>query len=42
MGRVVRDAIEIELHPYSIHREGCFCLSKSWKSLFVSLKSFGT
>jgi hypothetical protein len=38
----VRAAIEIELHPYNIHREGGFCLSKSWKPLINSLKTFGT
>jgi hypothetical protein len=38
MGRIVREAIEIELHPYNINREGGFCLSKSWKPLIGSLK----
>jgi hypothetical protein len=27
--RIVMEAIEIELHPYNINREGGFCLSKS-------------
>jgi hypothetical protein len=41
MGRVVREAIEIELHPYNINREGGFCLSKSWMPLIGSLKLSG-
>jgi hypothetical protein len=31
MDRTVRDAIETELHPYNMNREGGFCVSKSWK-----------
>jgi hypothetical protein len=38
MDRSVREATKIELHPYSINREGGFCLSKSWKPLISSLK----
>jgi hypothetical protein len=41
MDRIVREAVEIELHPYNIHREGGFCLSKSWKPLIDSLKLSG-
>jgi hypothetical protein len=41
MDRIVREAIEIELHPYNINREGDFCLSKSWKPLSGSLKPSG-
>jgi hypothetical protein len=37
MDRIVRKVIEIELHPYSINREGGFCLSKSWKPPIGSL-----
>jgi hypothetical protein len=37
----VREAIEIELHPDIINREGGFCLSKSWKPLTSSLKLSG-
>jgi hypothetical protein len=41
MDRIVREAIEIELHPYNINRDGGFCLSKSWKPLIGSLKLSG-
>jgi predicted GIY-YIG superfamily endonuclease len=41
MDRIVREAIEIELHPYNINREGGFCLSKSWKPSIGSLKLSG-
>jgi hypothetical protein len=41
MERIVREAIEIELHPYNINREGGFRLSKSWKPLIGSLKFSG-
>jgi hypothetical protein len=41
MDRIVRVAIEIELHPYNIKREGGFCLSKSWKPRIGSLKLSG-
>jgi hypothetical protein len=39
--RIVRKAIEIELHPYNINREGGFCLSKSWKPVIGSLNFSG-
>jgi hypothetical protein len=42
MDCIVREAIKIKLHPYNIRREGCFCLSKSWKPLIGSLKIFMT
>jgi hypothetical protein len=38
---IAEEAIEIELHPYNINREGGFCLSKSWKSLIGFLKFSG-
>jgi hypothetical protein len=41
MDRIVREAIEIELHPYNINRKSGFCLSKSWKPLIGSLKFSG-
>jgi hypothetical protein len=42
MDRIVREAIEIELHPFSMNREGGFFSVKSWKPLIGSLKAFGT
>jgi hypothetical protein len=41
MDRIVREAIEIELHPYNINGEDGFCLSKSWRPLIGSLKFSG-
>jgi hypothetical protein len=41
MDHIVREAIEIELHPYNINREGGFCLSKLWKPLIGFLKRSG-
>jgi hypothetical protein len=42
MDHTVREITDIELHPYDINREVGFCLSKSWKPLIGSLKTFGT
>jgi hypothetical protein len=42
MDRIVREVIEVELHPYNINREGGPCLSKSWNASYRLLKTFGT
>jgi hypothetical protein len=41
MNRFVREAIEIELHPYNLNGEGGLCFNKSWKPLIGSLKLSG-
>jgi hypothetical protein len=41
MDRIIREAIEIELHSYNINRESGFCLCKSWNPLIGSLKLSG-
>jgi hypothetical protein len=40
MDYIMKEAIQIELHPSNINREDGFLLSRSWKPLIHSLKEW--
>jgi hypothetical protein len=40
MDRIIREAIEIKLHPNNMNREDGFSLSRSWKPLINNLREW--
>jgi hypothetical protein len=38
MDHIIKEAIEVELHPNNINREDVFCLIKPWQPFICSLR----